>query len=466
MHRHFSPKRFCLLLMIVGSLSGCKKAISIITNNLPPPDTTGTNTTDTIPPAVTPVGTPIGNKVTKTIGAGGGSLTSDDGRVQLTIPPGALSANTDISIQAVTNNCPAGIGVAYNFLPNGTKFSTPASLTFNYTDSDVNGTDPLLLFTAFQDSIGQWEVIDSDKEVDSVGKTVSFDISHFTIMSLGPGVYISPTLSELSANQESSLKVNRWLASKKNSTILVPAQPYTVSQVSDWAVNGVLGGSVEDGTIIADGPGALATYTAPESIDQNRTVQVSVKVNEPQTIRQRPGKVIVFQDHIYNLTLKLIGNISFQVDIYLTQTGLSGILPDVYHDAASMVVNVKNNIVDIPEANITNQAPTVTPSSDGDQQNGPGYTWIPDQTGYINIESAIGLVSPASNGTPTQVTVILTGGGTVEPQYTIHDPVNGTYSFGGDASTPWPPGVVFVLRDSTQIYNIKPGWGYSVTPIH
>ena len=469
MHPHFSPKRFCILLMILASLAGCKKAVSLITNNLPPPppttvDSSGTGF-DTIPPAVTPVGTPVGNIITKTIGASGGSITSDDGRVQLTIPPGALSANTNISIQAVTNTCPGGIGVSYDLLPNGTKFSTPASLTFNYADSDVDGTDPLLIYTAFQDSIGQWEVVDSDKEVDTVGKTISFDINHFTIYSAAPGVYVQAYSKEVNASQTSSVEVRQWVSSKKYYPLLLPARSFKTSQVSDWAVNGAAGGSSNDGTI-AGGNSGTATYTAPGNIVDNRYVNVSVAVSEPRTIRVRKGKIIQFDKHTYSTRLKLIGEIIYDVKVYLTQTGLSTVLPDVYHDAATFAVYVKNGQVTIPQAEIVNQEPTVTPSKDGDMENGPGYIWIPDHTGLINITAVSGFATTGGNGQPGLVVLTLTTTGTVDPQYTINDGFT-TRSIGGDPSEGWPGQYLSItLKDEIQGQDPKPGWGYSMTPRH
>jgi hypothetical protein len=460
-----SSNRFYFLLLILSLMYGCKK-ISSLTNTSSNSSGGGTDTS-LGPPAVTGIGTPVGTRITKSIGPGGGTITSDDGKIDLTIPAGALSANTNISIQSVTNECPGAIGLAYDLLPNGTKFSVPASFTYHYTDSGVNGTDPLLLYNVFQDSLNQWEVSDEDKEVDTVGKTVSFNVSHFTIFGLEPGVYIQTSQVQLNANEQATLIVWRWVKAKKgtasgNANRLVPAQPFANSQVSNWAINGAVGGNSQDGTISGSGP--IVTYNAPSNIDQDREVKVTVEVDEPETIHVRPGKVITFQQHTYLRFLKLIGNISFDVKTYITQTGLSDIYPDVYHDEATMVVNVKNGIVDIPEANIVNQKPTVTPTSWGDQGTGPGYTWIPDASGLINIQSAIGAVSGPDGA--KQVTVIITSGTTINPQYTIHDPVNGTYTFGGDATLPWPPGAVFSLKDSVQVYEAKPGWGYSVTPRH
>ena len=51
----------------------------------------------------TAVGSATGSASSATIGAAGGSLSAPDGRLALTIPAGALAADTVISIQPYTN---------------------------------------------------------------------------------------------------------------------------------------------------------------------------------------------------------------------------------------------------------------------------------------------------------------------------------------------------------------------------
>jgi len=467
-------KLFCFYLLSLILVTGCIKTSSLLSNiPTPPVDTTGTGTgTDSGTPAVTAVGIPVGTKITKTIGPAGGSITSDDGKVDLTIPAGALSANTDISIQSVTNECPGSVGLSYDLTPNGTKFSVPVSLTFHYTDSAINETDPLLLYNVFQDSLNQWEVNDVDKDIDSVGKTVTFYVDHFTIFSLEPGVYIQSTALQLEEGQQATLKVLRWVKAKKGQTTgnpygLIPTQPFVDDQVRFWAVNGFAGGNSEDGFI--DIAGVSVPYTAPAKIKSERWVSISVEVDQPETIRVGRGKIITFQNHTYRRSLRiLIGNISFDVHFHITAIGLSDYMSkdDIYNDSADILVNVSHGFVDIPQANIVNFKPTLKPTSEGDTKEGPGWLWIPDATGLMNITNAVaGLDQP--NQENRTIAGILVQSGTVGPQFTIF-PGGGlsSYSQGGDATIGWPPGFTFVFADSAQEVDIKADgiWGYTVTP--
>jgi hypothetical protein len=53
-------------------------------------------------PDSTAIGAPDGKPVSKEIGPAGGSITSDDGRVELIFPEGALTTATVISIQPLS----------------------------------------------------------------------------------------------------------------------------------------------------------------------------------------------------------------------------------------------------------------------------------------------------------------------------------------------------------------------------
>ena len=77
--------------------------------------------------------------VVKTIGSNGGTLSVPAAGVTVTVPRGALSKNTVITMTAR-----AGSLVAYDFSPTGTKFSKP--LTFSQS---LNGTNVGLLQVPF-----------------------------------------------------------------------------------------------------------------------------------------------------------------------------------------------------------------------------------------------------------------------------------------------------------------------------
>src|SRR4051812_2234058 len=57
-------------------------------------------------PPPTEKGTSLGAKLTKTLGAAGGTIVSADGRLTITFPAGALATDTEIGIEPITNKAP------------------------------------------------------------------------------------------------------------------------------------------------------------------------------------------------------------------------------------------------------------------------------------------------------------------------------------------------------------------------
>jgi hypothetical protein len=416
----------CSFFILIGS---CKKT-----------DSLGNSGNNNGTPAVTAVGTTIGNPVTKNIGAAGGSIASEDGRVHLTIPAGALSVNTNISIQAITNQCPGGIGVAYDFQPNGTKFAIPALLRFNYADSEVNGTDPYLLYVAFQDSADEWELIDSDKDIDTVGKTASFDISHFTGMAMVPYIQILADKYEYHEGESGTLTIFQWGPSgSQEAGRLTPPSPVPTNKLGKWALNG-------DGSI--KGNGASATYTAPSSIPQEKSVDVSVVVQDTKTVRLRKGKTITFNNKSYGLILTLLTSIvDFDIYINMTFDGGSDIYDDVYTDSAEVQIEVDLKNSTVKTIGIFNFKPDDKPSSG---TNGTtSATWVPDDLGMINIASLKGILTSDKDS----VVITFTHIGTIIPKFTYTNVITGTYT-GGGSPVPGFPSTLWISTDINKIQHI------------
>ena len=148
----------------------------------------------------TPLGTPKGSPLTKTIGADGGSISSADGRITLTIPPHAVSNTTNFSIQPFTNTAPGGAGDAYQLEPSGANFSSKLKLSFKFSDADIAGTTPNNLAVVYEDNAaGAWHTI-RKRDIDKQNKTCTVSIEHFSYYSLAkldlPRVP-KPSLSQL-----------------------------------------------------------------------------------------------------------------------------------------------------------------------------------------------------------------------------------------------------------------------------
>jgi len=244
----------------------------------------GGGSAGTLPtPVYTPAspGTPTGTLVTQTIDANGGSVASADGRLALTIPAGALSAATDITIQPITNTGPNGEGLAYRLLPDGTTFAVPVTLNFNLSDTETAGIDHD--FIATQHADGLWYVL-SGLQRDAASKTLSVTTTHFTDYADLNTLEIRPALQHVQVNHSADFEAwvmvcpgndpcNDDTLTGPGGTEIPASDPVPFSS-GYWSVDGVQGGDATHGMV--GWANSLGHYAAPGSVPNPSTVSVSL----------------------------------------------------------------------------------------------------------------------------------------------------------------------------------------------
>ena len=439
------------LLLIIGLFSSCKKSDS-------PPELPDR------PAATTAIGTPVGPPISKSIGTTGGSISSPDGRIELTFPAGALSSNTTISIQPVTNTCPGGIGISYHLMPDGITFSKPVNLVFHYTSEEVNGSNPYLLYIAYQDNAMQWKADFKKRNVDTVAKTVTLGITHFSIWSMGDRLHLfcTPASEEVHENETREFRAVLSDPSQSSNDDL-PALPgetvMPANVVSGWRVNGTTGNNTI-GTITPNEN--KATYKAPSNIPQRRSVQVSVELNYTITMYNN-GNVVSSVNQLIlfrNITL-LPSTFKFKVSIHFKDKGVSGFIGQLYEDWATFDLELKKVPDPIEQyiyvataTNIMNFVPKVTPATQTYPTPGGGsftWNWVPDGIGQTNIT---GVKVKSYNSIDTTVDVEFLHTGTLSPGNTWSSTVpslSGSISsqpFGGTSGL--PSGTFVKLKEETQ----------------
>jgi hypothetical protein len=119
--------------------------------------------------------------ITKTVGMEGGTVSHSDGS-GVTIPAGALTANSMITLATVNVTAPAGtvlVGPAYDFGPAGTVFSQPVTITLPFTASKLPAgrtSADILIYTA---PLGSTQYTALATTV--AGSTVQTTTTHFTV---------------------------------------------------------------------------------------------------------------------------------------------------------------------------------------------------------------------------------------------------------------------------------------------
>lgn len=393
----------------------------------------------------TAVGTPDGAAVTKSIGTAGGSMISSDNRFEIIVPSGALGANSNISIQPITNNAPGGSGKAYRLLPDGLKFSKPVSLVLHYTPEDINGTTAELLGIAVQDTSGIWRT-PFQFTVNETAGTITSSTTHFTDYSIYAEFRLVIEKDTLLVNESTKATVEAVMwpddylpplpGGAPNLDFLADMPKWETyhGATITWLANSIKNGNEITGTISSSNP---ATYTAPATAPAANPVAVAAEL---RSIKRHRDKLLLLR----NVFIK--GEYKFKLTFNFERKNTSGIFADVYTDYAEMQINVKGGNVTF--SNIVNAPPSVSPSSGKDASGVCSLTWQPDPVGMMNVVSASGVV--VTDGYQRQILGLnFTHSGTVTPRWS--GACNGSpISQGGDANSGVPAACSFFLKDSAQ----------------
>ena len=351
----------------------------------------------------TEIGAPIGPVVTENIGASGGVITSGDGRLTITVPPGAVAVNTIFSIEPVEDFCPGGMG-SYRLLPEGTTFSEPVKITFHYNDDDLEGTLSEFLDIAYQGTDNKWYAL-SWVILDEQSNHISVDVRHFTNWALASKLRIEPR-NPLIPVVEKGATYNLHLAGAKDSPPrVIPAGPGEVDDLPElprkkpapftatWFVNGVTNGNSNVGTISVDSK-THVTYHAPNHVPANNPVLVAAELTDYEFWDRNKKEITKLSKVVCLKRIKIKPdeyNFTFEFDFHFNNAcGLPNVL---YRDGLSMDVQVKevDNRYVVNFYNILNEDATTNPSQ-RTQDECTDYC-LTGGAGLLNVNQATGRVS-------------------------------------------------------------------------
>ena len=431
----------------------------------------------------TAVGEILDSPVTQNIGPDGGTITSTDGKITLIFPAGALSSNTEISLQPITNNAPGGVGNAFRIGPGGTVLNSAVTLKYNYTDEEIAGSLPMFLKVAFQDTNQIWYDVKS-YTVDTVNKSISVSTTKlFTYSSSGKekrafarnfldhatflDLYILPREAELRINESKEFQVYaiEYHTGDEGSgdEDALPALPtaHVVGQntVRNWSANGVINGNSQYGTVVANGTSCLYIAPATKPSSAKNPVQLTAE------IRLWYRDPVTGQDfnnlHITAPVLIKDDNHDYQLQMsYVFDTWPSALFNWKITDIATMDVEVRNGTVTV--VNIKNYDGIVTPATQSFPY-GEGTctaTWLAEDgwKGHLNITEATGLVLPDLNDPINSklLTLTITSNATTSPKFKLACTGNDPVEHGGEDFGNPEFNYEFQLNDSTQRNNNDP----------
>jgi hypothetical protein len=248
-------------------------------------------------------GTPVGNAITQTFDATGGSFTEPSAGVTVKAFAGGFDSSAQVSVQPITNTLPDGIGMGVA-ISSSQPPKKPLIVRFAY---GADEPDPNSLRLAMQADDGAWWSL-APVKIDTVNKTVSAALPDSLPIAAKASSRVKPTAGldlkrvvEYRAfymkPKSATVKVGKSVDFVPYARVLerklcdddpeipgalscvtqvVKEYPFTNDKtgfVRTWFVNGIDGGDSTIGTIKPK-PTAGATYTAPAKIPNPNTVDV------------------------------------------------------------------------------------------------------------------------------------------------------------------------------------------------
>ncbi len=118
----------------------------------------------------------------ETVGPRGGVVFSEDGRVTLEIPEGALADDVEISIHRVDDGPDNAAGPTYEIHPVGTMLSAPATLVYDVSEGMDAPADVLTVVTAGRDGWSELADLDADTEDEVIYASVLYLSSYAPVV--------------------------------------------------------------------------------------------------------------------------------------------------------------------------------------------------------------------------------------------------------------------------------------------
>jgi hypothetical protein len=245
----------------------------------------------------TPAGTPDGAPTAQAVGPAGGTVATGDGRFAVEVPPGALAAETTVTIQPITSTI-HGIGPAYRIDSGGQVRALPFTLHFTYEDGDLSATGPAALAVARQQADGSWAILQDGTSTEDRKVTVALPATAAAVRAAGAAARASETADDLAlfaarkiSPSSASVHTSGTAAFELQQCVHMTSDDDVLADLVDncktvpqpngvtWSVDWVTGGTATKGTV--SGTGVSATYTAPASRPDPSTVLVGAEYKPP-----------------------------------------------------------------------------------------------------------------------------------------------------------------------------------------
>lgn len=253
-------------------------------------------------PIQTTRGATTGAAITASIGAAGGTLSSADGKITITVPAGAVTAATTFSIQPVANTLRPGDDASmpsYRVLPENVTFAKPVTVKMKYDPTKLTTGAENSARMAYQTADGKWK--SARATLDMTVKTLTAQVTHFCDFCFYDQFQLFCDKAALGKGEVARLSVGMITVKDETDDLLSPVAGDVLGQVygetgkyyhdisalqvlpvKDWKI--VQGGgkiAPKSNVWLVEGN---AEYTAPDNIPQIQTAIIEVKLEGQRPI--------------------------------------------------------------------------------------------------------------------------------------------------------------------------------------
>jgi hypothetical protein len=207
---------------------------------------------------------------------------SGDGRLTITIPAGAVAADTQFGVQPISATAPGAFS-AYRLTPEGKNFAQPLTLTFKYSPEEGQATVADTLRVATQTARGTWDVAAATHDANQ--RTLAVQASHFSDWSHLGGLQLRPATGRVRVGKSIDLTILICDTAQGDDSNAPSQLRGCLSsehlrndprfQGYKWAANGIDGGNSAVGTVAGS---TVGTYTAPAQVPASNPVAVSLEL--------------------------------------------------------------------------------------------------------------------------------------------------------------------------------------------
>lgn len=228
-----------------------------------------------------PHGDPTGEATTIRIGAQGGELISNDGRMKIIIPTGAVTETVLFSVQEVENVL-ENEAKSYRLLPEEVNFQKPVTITYFYGGLELGAMHPDFLFLAFQDKEGYFYSANKTRG-DRLQQTLTVNTTHFSDWTFFSEYELffpddhTLTNGELHLVEKEQARVtltSRKLDKKEDTAELPEVSADPIIHAATWSYSPKIGTMTPIREFL---PGV--TYKAPEKVSAPERTYINATIN-------------------------------------------------------------------------------------------------------------------------------------------------------------------------------------------